>query len=117
ALLARLPTANLTDAGGAPGPDGAKVAISVASNVAIDPATNSYVQSAGGQLQSSGTTAGDGTLATSTSSYQVYTVAGGRVLASYSDVSLTAGVNETKVARVSVVGATTSGAISTSQAM
>ena len=32
-------------------------------------------------------------------------------------MSLTAGVNETKVARVSVVGATTSGAISTSQAM
>src|SRR5437867_1192214 len=70
AHLAQLTIANLTDAGGAPVPDGAKVAITVAGNTAIDPVTNAYVQSVGGQLQSAGTTAGDGTLATNSSAYQ-----------------------------------------------
>jgi hypothetical protein len=112
AHLAQLTISNLTDSGGALVPNGAKVAMTVNTNTVIDP-TGNYVQSVGGTLQSAGTTAGDGTLATNGSAYQVYTVADGKVLASYSDVNLAAGVGETKVARVSVVGASAAGGIVT----
>ena len=117
AHLAQLTISNLGESGGATVPDGAKVAITVNPNTVIDPATGGYVQSVGGTLQSAGTTAGDGTPATNSAAYQVYTVADGRVLASYSDVNLSAGVGETKVARVSVVGASAAGGIVTSYAI
>ena len=103
AHLAQLTISNLTDSGGALVPNGAKVAITTNTNTVVDP-TGNYVQSVGGTLQSAGTTAGDGATATNSGAYQVYTVADGKVLASYSDVNLSAGVGETKVARVSVVG-------------
>jgi hypothetical protein len=111
AHLSQITIANLTDAGGAPVPDGAKVALTVTPNVATTPDGCCYIQTVGGLLQSAGTTAGDGTPATNDSRYQIFTVADGRVLASYSDVNINAGVGQTKVARVSVKGATTSGAV------
>jgi hypothetical protein len=74
----------------------------------------SCVSSAGGTLLSAGTSPGDGTSATNNSQFEIYTVAGGKVQAIYSDQTLFAGVNQTPTVHVSVVPASSSGSTLTS---
>src|SRR5207249_10717429 len=93
------------DAGGVPMPDGAKVGVSVADSVAVS--AGAWVQSAGGTLQPAGTSPGDGTVS---GSFQIYTVAGGQVRLSYSDVNVNAAVPQNKIARLVVVPVSSSGA-------
>jgi hypothetical protein len=112
AHLSQITISNLQDAGGIPMPDGAKVAVSVNDQVAIS--QGAWVQSAGGTLQPAGTSPGDGTV---NGYYQFYTVAGGQVQLSYSDVNVNAAVNQTKTARIVVVPAGSSGAILSSNAL
>jgi hypothetical protein len=96
-----------------PIPDGAKVALTVsASCVAI--LNGGCVPSAGGTLLSAGTSPGDGTSATNNSQLEIFTIAGGKVQAIYSDQSLAAGVNQTQTVHVSVVPASSSGSTLTS---
>jgi hypothetical protein len=65
-------------------------------------------------MLSAGTSPGDGTTATNNSSFKIFTVAGGKVQAAYSDLSVFSGVNQTQTAGVSVVAANPSGATLTS---
>ena len=106
-------TGLLQSDGVTPIPDGAKVALTVAQGC---PAilNGSCVSSAGGTLLSAGTSPGDGTSATNNSQFEIYTVAGGKVQAIYSDQTLFAGVNQTQTVHVSVVPASSSGSTLTS---
>jgi hypothetical protein len=106
-------TGLLQSDGVTPIPDGAKVALTVAQGC---PAilNGSCVSSAGGTLISAGTSPGDGTSATNNSQFEIYTVAGGKVQAIYSDQTLFAGVNQTQTVHVSVVPASSSGSTLTS---
>jgi hypothetical protein len=112
AHLSQITIGNLQDAGGIPMPDGAKVGVSVLDQVAIS--GGSWVQSAGGTLQPAGTSPGDGTV---NGYFQIYTVAGGQVRLSYSDVNVNAAVNQTKTARIVVVPAGSSGSTLSSNAL
>lgn len=91
-----------------PIPDGSKVAITVAPGC---PAVSngSCVSSAGGALLSAGTSPGDGTTATNSTQFEIFTVAGGQVQAIYSDLGISTGVNQTLTTHVSVVPASNTG--------
>jgi len=96
-----------------PIPDGAKVALTVSPGCpAIQ--NGSCVSSAGGTLLSAGTSPGDGTSATNNGQFEIFTVAGGKVQAIYSDQNLAAGVNQTQTVHVSVIPASSSGSTLTS---
>ena len=106
-------TGLLQSDGMTPIPDGAKVALTVSpSCVAVS--NGSCVSSAGGTLLSAGTSPGDGTSATNNSQLEIFTVAGGKVQAIYSDQGLSAGVNQTQTVHVSVVPASSTGSTLTS---
>lgn len=94
-----------------PVPDGALVGLTATPSVAIF--NGSYVGGAGGVISSAGTSSGDGTPSPSNSNIGEFTVAGGKVVASYSDSGVTAGVGETKQGYISVVPLSSSGNIST----
>jgi hypothetical protein len=87
-----------------PAPDGTKVGLSVASCAARD-LSGGCISSAGGKLLSAGTSPGDGTVAANNTNFQIFTVAGGKVQAIYSNQGLTASVNETKAVQLAVVSA------------
>jgi len=100
-----------------PVPDGALVGLTSIPSAAI--ATNGccYINGAGGTISSAGTSPGDGAVATNNSNFQQFTVAGGKVVASYSDLGITTGVGQTVQAFVSVVPLSSSGAVLTNTAI
>jgi len=98
-----------------PVPDGALVGLTATPFTAIF--NGSYVGGAGGAISSAGTSPGDGTPSPSNSNVHEFTVAGGQVVASYSDSGVTAGVGETKQAYISIVPLTSSGSVLTSTAI
>ncbi len=97
-----------------PVPDGTKVALTVGNCAATS--AGFCVSSAGGALSSAGTTPGDGTVSTNSGSFEIFTVAGGRVQAVYSDLGVASSGGQTQTARVAVVPASISGAILSSVA-
>jgi Bacterial Ig-like domain/Carboxypeptidase regulatory-like domain len=99
--------------GSTPVPDGAKVAVSVVNCAAFAP-SGSCISSAGGAILSAGTSPGDGTTATNNSNFKIFTVAGGTVQATYSDLNVISGVNQIQNVGVSVVAASTTGSTLTS---
>ena len=103
AHLSQITLSALVDTGGTPIPDGAKVGLTAADIAAATEDGCCYVRSAGGQILTGGTTPGDGAPASNDARFGVFTVAGGRVQAAYSDQGLALGVNETRVASVAVV--------------
>jgi hypothetical protein len=88
------------DDGVTPIPDGTLLGLSVASDGGIY--NGNYIQSVGGTLSSAGTSPGDGTTVPNNSSLTQFTVAGGKVVAVYSDAGVTAGVGQTVQANVVV---------------
>ncbi len=96
-------------------PDGALVGLGTGQSVAIFGCC--YVSSAGGTISSAGTSPGDGTVATNNSNFSQFTVAGGKVVASYSSTGILAGVGETKQASISIVPLSNSGAVLTINAI
>jgi hypothetical protein len=98
-----------------PVPNGALVGLTSAPFTAVF--NNAYVQGAGGSISSAGTSPGDGTLATNNSNFQQFTVAGGQVAASYSDLGITAGVGQTVQSYMAVVPLSSTGAVLTNTAI
>jgi hypothetical protein len=113
--LSQIVVSGLTDSGGAPLPDGAKVALTTAHCAADNQSGGCISSVAGGQLSPAGTTAGDGTPATDDARFQIYSVAGGEVRAAYSSASIA--TQSTLTARVAVVPASASGATLTKRAI
>jgi hypothetical protein len=107
----------LKDADGVtPVPNGALVGLSVVPYVAYIPNVG-YIAGVGGTLTSAGASPGDGTLATNNSNFQQFTVAGGQVTASYSDLGITAGIGQTVQGNVAVVPLGSDGSVLTTQAI
>lgn len=107
----------LKDADGVtPIPDGALVGLTSAPNAAYVSGVG-YVAGAGGTISSSGTSPGDGTLVTNNSNFQQFSVAGGQVSASYSDLGITAGIGQTVQGHVAVVPLSSTGAVLTTAAI
>jgi hypothetical protein len=98
-----------------PIPDGALVGLTAVPFAAIF--NGSYVAGSGGTIASAGTSPGDGTVATNNSNFQQFTVAGGQVLASYSDLGITAGVGQTVQGYIAVVPLSSAGAVLTNNAI
>ncbi len=98
-----------------PVPDGALVGLTSNPYVAIF--NGSYVAGSGGTIASAGTSPGDGTVSTSNSNFQQFTVAGGQVSASYSDLGITAGVGQTVQGYIAVVPMNSSGGVLTNNAI
>jgi hypothetical protein len=94
-----------------PIPDGALVGLTAAPYAALS--NGYYVIGSGGTIASAGTSPGDGTLATNNSNFEQFTVAGGQVTASYSDLGITAWVGQTLQGYISVVPLNSSGALLT----
>lgn len=114
--------ANLTDSGGLPIPDGSLIALSVRDQAALNSAATQWITSAGGTLASAGTSPNDGAQALGSSGplFQLFTVAGGQVRATYSAFTpgappapITAGVNETKTVNVVAVPTNSDGTVLT----
>jgi hypothetical protein len=95
-----------------PVPDGALVGLTATPYEAIVSGLG-WVAGAGGTISSAGTSPGDGTLATNNSYFQQFTVAGGQVSASYSDLGITAGIGQTVQAYIAVVPLSNAGAVLT----
>ncbi len=100
-----------------PVPDGALVGLTSVPDAAITSNGCCYIAGAGGTISSAGTSPGDGTLATNNSNFEQFTVAGGQVVASYSDLGITAGIGQTVQAYVAVVPLSSSGAVLTNDAI
>jgi Bacterial Ig-like domain/Carboxypeptidase regulatory-like domain len=98
-----------------PIPDGALVGLTSVPFVAIS--NGFYVTGSGGTISSAGTSPRDGTVATNNSNFQQFTVAGGQVLASYSDLGITAGTGQTVQGYISVVPLSSTGAVLTISAI
>jgi len=98
-----------------PVPDGALVGLTSVPGVTIFGCC--YVQGAGGTINPAGTSPGDGTLATNNSNFQQYTVAGGKVLASYSNLGITAGVGQTVQGYIAVVPLSSNATVLTNTAI
>src|SRR5712664_4221368 len=98
-------------------PDGALVGLTAASNVAITSNGCCNVQSAGGTISSAGTSPGDGTTTPGNANFSQFTVAGGKVVATYSDAGVVAAAGETKQASVAVVPLSNSGSVLTTTAI
>jgi len=100
-----------------PVPDGALVGLTSASFVAITSNGCCYIQSAGGTISSAGTSPGDGTTTPGNANFSQFTVAGGKVVAAYSDAGVVAAVGETKQASIAVVPLSNSGSVLTNTAI
>lgn len=98
-----------------PVPDGALVGLT--SNPFAAVFNSAYVTGSGGTLTSAGTSPGDGTLAPNNSNFQQFKVAGGKVLASYSDLGITAGIGQTVQGDIAVVPLNSSGNVLTNVAI
>ncbi|MHB8217454.1 MAG: carboxypeptidase regulatory-like domain-containing protein [Candidatus Sulfotelmatobacter sp.] len=109
AHMAQITISGLLDADGVtPVPDGSKVGVTAASCAALTTA-GSCIFSAGGQILPAGVSPGDGTIVTSNSNFEMFTVSGGKVLAAYSDVGVSTGLNQTQVANIAVVSLDSTG--------
>jgi hypothetical protein len=84
-----------------PIPDGALLGLTVANSAAIY--GSFYVSSAGGAISSAGTSPGDGMTVPNNANFSQFTVAGGKIVAVYSDSGVLAGVGQTLQASVAVV--------------
>jgi hypothetical protein len=98
-----------------PVPNGALVGLTAVPYVAL--LNGSYVTGNGGTIASAGTSPGDGTPSTNSSNFQQFTVAGGQVLASYSDLGITANVGQTLQSYIAVVPLSNAGAVLTNNAI
>lgn len=98
-----------------PVPDGALVGLTANPFTAIF--NNAYVAGFGGKITSAGTSPGDGTPTTNNSNFLQFTVAGGKVTASYSDLGITANPGQTVQGYVAVVPLNSSGAVLTNTAI
>jgi len=98
-----------------PIPDGALVGLTAASYTAIY--NSSYVVSAGGTISSAGTSPGDGTTTPNYATFSEFTVAGGKVVATYSDLGVINGVGQTTQASIAVVPLSSSGNVLTIDAV
>jgi hypothetical protein len=98
-----------------PVPDGALVGLTDVPDTAIY--NGFYLLGAGGSISSAGTSPGDGTPSGNNSNVSRFTVAGGKVAASYTDSGITAGVGETKQAYISVVPLGSSGNVLSNTAL
>ena len=96
--------------------DGTQVALTAA-NCAAENASGLCIASVGGELSAEGTSPGDGEPANGDDRFRLFTVAGGQVKARYRASGLTAGVGETRLARVSVVAADGLGSVVSPQAL
>ena len=99
-----------------PVPNGALVGLTVVPYVAYV-SGQGYVGGVGGTLTSAGASAGDGTLVANNSSFEQFTVAGGQITASYSDLGITTGIGQTVQANVAVVPLSSNGSLLTGQAI
>ena len=100
-----------------PVPNGALVGLTAVPYAALASNGCCYIAGAGGTIASAGTSPGDGTVATNNSNFEQFTVAGGQVVASYSDLGITAGVGQTVQSYVSVVPLSSTGAVLTSNSI
>ena len=98
-----------------PVPDGALVGLTTTPYASTQNAN--YVIGSGGTIASAGVSPGDGTVATNNSQFQQFTVAGGQVSASYSDLGIAAEVGQTIQSYIGVVPVSSSGAVLTIQAI
>lgn len=98
-----------------PVPDGALVGLTATPYVAIF--NGNWVIGSGGTISSPGTSPGDGILATNNSNFEQFTVAGGQVIASYSDLGITAGLGQTVQGYIAVVPLSNSGTVLTTNAI
>lgn len=98
-----------------PVPNGALVGLTVVPYTAIY--NGRYVAGNGGNIASAGVSPGDGTAATNNSQFEQFTVAGGQVSASYSDLGITAGTGQTVQSYIAVVSLSNTGAVLTNQAI
>jgi len=98
-----------------PIPDGALVGLTSVPFAAVS--NGSYVTGAGGTIASAGTSPGDGTLSPNNSNFLQFTVAGGQVIASYSDLGVTAGIGQTVQGNIAVVPLSSSGNVLTTNAI
>jgi len=116
AHFANITISNLKASDGVtPVPDGSRLGLSVVNSASFIGCC--FIGSAGGQILSAGTTAGDGTVATGNGNFELFTVAGGQILATYSDIGIVTGVGQTQTANVQVVPAATDGSIPTGAAL
>src|SRR5205807_2152320 len=98
-----------------PVPDGALVGLTSVPFTAIY--NGAYLTGAGGTISSAGTSPGDGTPASNTSNVLRFTMAGGKVNASYSDLGISANPGQTEQAYVAVVPLNSSGSVLSSTAI
>jgi large repetitive protein len=102
---------NLKGADGTtPIPDGERVGISVANAATLIPGC-CFIGSAGGQILSAGAAAGDGTPATNNSIFDLFTIAGGQILATYADAGIANGIGQTQTVNVQLAPAGADGSI------
>jgi hypothetical protein len=90
-----------------PIPNGALVGLTAASYASIY--NGNYVVSAGGGISSAGTSPGDGTTTPNNSNFSEFTIAGGQVVAVYSDAGVITGVGQTLQGSIAVVPLNSSG--------
>jgi len=112
--LSQVTVSQISEPGGTPVAEGAKVGLSAADCAAVD-FDGTCLASVGGEIRSAGTSPGDGDPATNDPDYRIFTVAGGQVRAAYAatgPTSIAAGVGETLEARIAVVLADATGNIS-----
>ncbi len=100
-----------------PVPDGALVGLTVVPYAAITSNGCCYIAGAGGTIASAGTSPGDGPPATNNSNFSQFTVAGGQVVASYSDLGITTGIGQTVQGYVAVVPLSSTGSVLTNNAI
>jgi hypothetical protein len=98
-----------------PLPNGALVGLTAVPYAAL--LNGYYVTGSGGTISSGGTSPGDGMVATNNSNFQQFTVAGGQVSASYSDLGIMAGVGQTLQSYIAVVPLSSTGAVLTNSAI
>lgn len=118
ANLSAVSITGLKDSDGVtPVPNGALVGLTAVPYAAITSNGCCFVAGSGGTIASAGTSPGDGTVATNNSNFEQFTVAGGQVVASYSDLGITAGVGQTVQSYVSVVPLSSTGAVLTTNSI
>ena len=109
AHMSQITISGLLDADGVtPVPDGSKVGLTVVNCAALTTA-GGCIFSAGGQILPAGVSPGDGTVLASNSNFEMFTVSGGKVLAAYSDVGVSTGLNQTQIANIAVVSLDSTG--------
>ena len=112
--LSQITVSQISEPGGTPVAEGAKVGLSAADCAAVD-FDRACLASVGGEIRSAGTSPGDGAPAANDPNYRVFTVAGGEVRAAYAatgPTGIVAGVGETLEARIVVAAADATGNVS-----